>query len=62
MNIIVLNKAWMLITQISLKYAFKNLKICKYMPSNISNIPIFQQKYIKKYTQKKGLLLIQNKL
>jgi hypothetical protein len=38
----------MLMTQIVLKYAFKNFKICKYMPSNISNIPIFQQKYAKK--------------
>jgi hypothetical protein len=46
-------------TQISLKYAFKNFKICKYMPSiyiYISNIPIFQQKYAKN-KHNKGVII-----
>jgi hypothetical protein len=50
----VISKNLMLMTKISLKYAFKNFKICKYMPLNISYIPVFEQINAKNI-RKKGI-------
>lgn len=61
-------------TKMILKYAFKNLKICNYIPLSILKIPISQQVYAKNISKhavipsatnipKKSVkILIQNKL
>lgn len=43
-----MTKARMFMTKISLKYAFKNAKICNYMPQNKLNIPIFSTNICKR--------------